>query len=501
MQLPIIVFIPFATTALAALGAYFIFCAQQKDRIVHFGDWVNPGLTIGLGFILGWLLSIGLIFRLVKRIKVLALKLQQGDIGGPDKTSGPLVDGLAAVEQMVSAVAVQFAESRRREQIALAYAVDAESRDESAGQRLHRLTQTSQISAQRLMNEMPAGLLLIAADGTIRFANDAAAAMTGKTSASLVGQPVAELFSGVAVQSSIAFVQLMLENARSYVADLTVESGTVARVQLRASRLRMDDGADELVLLTIVNCTDSNRFEEAKHRLIAMIVHDIATPLASINGVLAMASSGMFGPLRPSLCAELERAQRDSKNLLGALGNIVNFQKLVADSESIAATDVALKHLTQEALAAAQTRIQERKLQVVDLVEPDVRSVGDADKLALLAARLLDMIVAACTETASITLSAIREPAFVGWVLKVEGDPKISERLQPFMDESDLFDVDHRIASYSFDVILWRLLLYQCGGRLSHSIFADGCTMILRLPSFDGVAQAAMSGQETWLEF
>ena len=69
------------------------------------------------------------------------------------------------------------------------------------------------------------------------------------------------------------------------------------------------------------------QLERARTQAFSEIVHDLRTPLTSINGALKLLTSGSMGDLPPQANNLLELMQRNADTLLSIIGDILDLQK------------------------------------------------------------------------------------------------------------------------------------------------------------------------------
>lgn len=324
----------------------------------------------------------------------------------------------------------------------------------------------SEARTRLFMQRMPAGLLLLSRDGLVRFANDTAVKLCGRAEAQLIGCQFTSLLRDATFDSPRAFIELLTQRSRSYVTAIACGAGDEKRVQLGISSFGRQAGED-LFLAVMLDDTERSRFEELKQRLIAMLAHDMATPLVTVQSTLSMVTSGMFGNIEPAIAAEISSAADDSAHVLQVFKNMVRFQKLAAGFSSLSASQLSLSDLTSQALDVVAESASEKQLSIDNEVPANVYCLGDADKLCVLGATLLQVIVDSCRRGAAVKLGSSSQQTTVSWVITVSAVEEDFSMLRPYVADSYLFDRGEAAVARNLDLVLWSLLLYQCGGRVS----------------------------------
>lgn len=324
----------------------------------------------------------------------------------------------------------------------------------------------SEARLRLMMERMPAGLLLLSVDGLVRFANGNAAAILGKSANALVGQRLFDLIAMGEHNVSGDFFQLLMQNPRTYSAAVCSSGITETQVQFRLTRFGAEFG-EELFLLILTDHTERAQFENLKSRLISMLAHDIASPLITVQTVLELASDARVGVLQPDFRSRVDRSARESENIISMFKSVVHFQRVADEFSSLAASQLSLATLTDEALDIAARMIEDKHLVVTNDVPADIVAVGDADKLGLLGASLLQMVIKACDDNADIRISGNRDLWHAKWSMVVSGCGALATLRASLVadDESALSEVD--VHASDLDLVLWKLLLFQCGAKIS----------------------------------
>lgn len=455
----------------------------NQSRFTSWYSFLNGKIVfvIGAAWCSSWLLSFALSQSIINRIKTLQQNASQVETKQSSQLSRSAGDEIARLSRLFNDLDARLIDVVKREQAAITYANDARLRLESERNQFDTQSESSRAQTRMLMDQMPAGLLLLSENGYIQLANAHAVQMTDRAAESLIGSPFTSLLSDKTFASPAAFIELLCQRSQLYFSTIDKGAEGEVRVQLGISRVWRENGQD-FYLLIMLDCTDRDQFEELRQRLIAMIAHDIATPLATVHNTLQMAITGMLGELEPSLRMKVDEAARKSSRIVQTFRNVVRFQKLAAGFSSLSASQLLLDDLTLQALQVVRPEVEERDLRIVNNVGEEIAAIGDADKLALLGSRLLQVVVESCNDETSISIDGFKEQTFVNWCLKIENDCKILQRLQPYLVDADVFELDSDTVENNLDLVLWRLLLYQTGARVAQAATENGCTIILRLP-------------------
>ena len=348
----------------------------------------------------------------------------------------------------------------------------------------------SETRVRLVLERMPTGLILLSHAGLIRFLNSTAVNILGRSRDELSDVQFLDLLTGAQYESPQSFIELLTQRSQAYVATLSLCAVKDRRVQLHLSRFGKHAG-EELFLLILLDCTEDAQFEELKQRLVAMVAHDIGSPLVTVQSTLEMANSAMLGTLPPDLQAIITKAEQESTDIREMFNNVVRFHRLASGLSNMDASRLSLKELTNEALDVVEERLDEKNIVIDNQVPIEIAAMGDATQLAVLGATLLQVTVEACAEDTTMRINASKEANHVLWRLTTGKDLVIGRQLELFLTESQPFKFSEAAEASSLDLILWKLLLYQCGAKVSLVTSEEEYEIQLKLPSLQTVATTA----------
>jgi CheY-like chemotaxis protein len=129
--------------------------------------------------------------------------------------------------------------------------------------------------------------------------------------------------------------------------------------------------------------------DEAKSELLAMIGHELRTPM---EAVVAMAELLLTGPLDPAQARYAETLHHSARGLLSVLDEVLDFSRLAAGRFQLEQTSFDLHELIQDVGAVLETRANEKGLTGgVDIGANCPRFiVGDAARLRQVLMSLVD---------------------------------------------------------------------------------------------------------------
>jgi signal transduction histidine kinase len=127
---------------------------------------------------------------------------------------------------------------------------------------------------------------------------------------------------------------------------------------------------------------EAQRANQSKSDFLAVISHDLRTPLASIIGYSELMSLGIPDQLTESGKQRIERIQTAARHLLYLLDELLNFARLEARREELRLQQVDTSTLVREVAEVMEPLAVERHLQLtIDVPSTPIQIETDPDKL------------------------------------------------------------------------------------------------------------------------
>jgi PAS domain S-box-containing protein len=225
------------------------------------------------------------------------------------------------------------------------------------------------------------------ADGRITYANDAFCALAGRARAELVGSDFAlpVLEQGATAHSAdgtrLHDQKIAADAGARWIAwrEVMVRSGTLPGAEMQSVGRDVTDRVQaERALADARDLAETaNR---AKSRFLAMVSHEVRTPL---NGILGMADLLRDTTLTPEQATYVKAVRSSGDALLSLIDEILDFSKIEAGRIDLDAREFDLAAMIEETVELIAPRAQAKELEVASYVEDALprRVVGDAARL------------------------------------------------------------------------------------------------------------------------
>jgi PAS domain S-box-containing protein len=309
--------------------------------------------------------------------------------------------------------------------------IGMEDKDSNVGSA--SLVQTYQV----MLRSLPFGYARIDRDGAILEFNPAAEAITGYPAGEVLGRLHQEILHGTpdAKVCSLSF------HRGSTAAETTIrcKNGRNRTLSLTSSPLLDADNNFMGGLEFFRDVTEDKRRERERNNFLAMIAHDMKTPLVLMGGFLTRLASGKAGPVTEEQKEDLSLLIDEAARLEGLIDGIMEFAKVRFKAYQPVRSPYNLLDAVDRQIRLAEAGARERGIRILrdcPLLLPEVHVDGAMIDRVL--ANLLDNAIKYTHPQGWVRVKVTDE----GECLKVEISDNglgISESELPY-----IFDVFHR---------------------------------------------------------
>ena len=272
----------------------------------------------------------------------------------------------------------------------------APSVERRAGER-RSTRRSSQTVLRQIVERLADGIVVVSADGRIRFANPAAERLFGRTAKELVGQEF-----GFPLSSSEATeIEIVRRGSGVVVAELRLvdaawEDEPAMLVSLRDVTDRKQAEVREKLLESERHArAEAEAANHAKTEFLAVMSHELRTPLNAVLGYAELLDLGVVGTLTPEQRQQVGRITASGRHLLGLVNEILDLAKVEAGRMSVARVPTSVAEVVEAAIVLAQPQAEARglRLQAPVDVPRALQFMGDHDRVLQILANLLSNAV------------------------------------------------------------------------------------------------------------
>ncbi len=315
------------------------------------------------------------------------------------------------------------------------------ARSTAANELLSALSKTKAGELAEAMISVPLGVLLLAEDCTILYANRVAGRLVGcpegSDSGAVLGGESATRRSDQTVEVIRACV---LETSAFRPFDKQIDAGDGNYYHARIIPVRTQQQSRRFVAL-IADVSQQVRADTAREEFVSQVTHELRTPLTNIRAYAETLSSGMFDD--PQVITECYNViTKETRRLSRLIEDILSISQLEVGSMQLIFDDVDLRSLLTDAVRDVRGIAESKNIDLQIVLPPKLEPIrADRDKLAVVINNLLGnalkythsggQVVLSCRRTENNLIVSIRDSG-------IGIDPKDHERIfEKFQRSSD----------------------------------------------------------------
>lgn len=256
----------------------------------------------------------------------------------------------------------------------------------------------SESRVRTLIQLIPDGLLIVNGEGRIEAANPCALNLFACEYKGIIGRNFSSFFRQ---DKGEAKVELKVnDNVLKVYAIRFDQSEFPAHLQIRIF-------AESPELQYIVFVEDVSReveLERVKQEFVAMVTHDIRTPLASTRNVFDLLEAGLLGSLNEKGHAVAKRIRASCDQTLRLLNDLLDLEKMQAGKFNLEYRCFSIPSMLKRSVDLVQALAEQRNIKV-ELESADIECRADEDRLIQVVVNLLSNAIKYSPDDMPIKLS------------------------------------------------------------------------------------------------
>ncbi len=348
-----------------------------------------------------------------------------------------------------------------------------------------RALAASEARFRNLIEKTADGVLVVSADGVIRYVNPAAEALLGRCSGELIGA----LFGRPLTAGETAEIELCSAQCRSKSSFLIAEMRVV----------EIEWEGKSAFLATLRDITERKEAVRRRDEFLAILAHELRNPLSPIlNAVHLMRRHGLPDTQLENACAIIER---QSQHLARLVDDLLDLSRVTHGKAELRKEVVDLRSVLTDAIQSSQSAVDRRRHQLaVTLPDEPLHADVDPTRIAQVITNLLTNAAKYTEPGGRIDIALRREDSHAVLSVKDTGmgipQEQLANIFDPFMQLDTSLERAH--GGLGLGLTLVRRLVELHGGSIT--VASDGpkkgSEFVVRLPVSE---QAAPVRQDTIL--
>ncbi|HIA51326.1 MAG TPA: PAS domain S-box protein [Candidatus Melainabacteria bacterium] len=352
----------------------------------------------------------------------------------------------------------------------------------------HRMAQELQAAARKeraLLDNARDFICSIDSAGKFVEVNPASELLLGYKPDELLGSHLIDFLAGKDVSDVLACfdkIQQSEETATTFDTQLARKNGTVIDVTCSAQFAK----EEKLTFCVFHDTTERRAAERLRQEVVAMVTHDLRTPLGTVNNVFDFLHRGQLGELNDKGQRFVESGLRNTSRMMSLINDLLDIEKIKSGNFEIDCAEVEVRNLFKGCTDLYATTAAAQK---IDLIVNDTEATvwGDQDKLLRLLSNLVGNAFKFTPEGGQISLSAEQNNGSVKLSVKDTGPGIPKDKLVNVFERYLQVDGAHKSSGSGLGLAICKMFAEAHGGRIwVESEEGKGAEFLVSLPAGDG---------------
>jgi PAS domain S-box-containing protein len=250
------------------------------------------------------------------------------------------------------------------------------------------LLRESEARTRSLIENMPVGVVTIDQDGVIESINPETEKIFGYLFDEIVGDHLSALFSSLApVDEKMTTENTFLRNlGKTMKFESRRKSSEAFPVEMTLTEYQSVDGPRYLAILQDI--TEREKAEQFKQELLAMVSHDLRSPLTSVQGVMTLLAKGMYGQLTDTGEKRVRVAEQSLARLIHLVDDLLDLERMEAGKLQFDIDRTPLSSIIDKSIESVYDFAQASHIRI-EAVPTEIEVDCDEDRLTQVVVNLL----------------------------------------------------------------------------------------------------------------
>lgn len=250
------------------------------------------------------------------------------------------------------------------------------------------LLRQSEERIRAMLESLPVSLVIINKLGYIEFTNSTTERMTGFSYTELVGEQLSVILPEKLKSYDMAGIDSLIKECRNRVVGgvATRKDGETFPADISISEFSTRGESKFMVIL--LDVTERQEIERMKHEFVAMISHDLRTPLTSLQTLLVMMEEGILGTLTERGAKLAVQGRKETERLMRLIRDLLDLEKMQTGKFTMHFEEMSMRGIIETSVAAVRKFAETRNITIM-VPENDSRCQADGGRLIQVLINLL----------------------------------------------------------------------------------------------------------------
>lgn len=231
-----------------------------------------------------------------------------------------------------------------------------------------------------IIEHMPVGLVTFDSSGRIDTVNPRMEQMFKQLAYDLHGKNIVELFAQSTRSEPDKFMQELQNRCVNRVTEMKAQASDGVPFPVEVSISEFGTEVGDLYLASLLDITERHEIERMKREFVAMVSHDLRTPLTSVEASLTLLAAGALGPLSADAVTTVQMAESEVVRLRLLVNDLLDIAKIEAGKMEMSFDDLLLNDVVAQSVNAVRAVADARKINIA-VEGPEVECFADGNRL------------------------------------------------------------------------------------------------------------------------
>lgn len=359
---------------------------RSREQAYFLMWWVGVPMNILLAVIaIGWFMS-----KITGRLDILSENAKRIESGEELKPPMGGADEISSLDRVFHDMAKALRESAEKERLATEF------------------IKLSEQGLRTITDNVPVALITVDEKGTIESINPTGASMFAYRTDEFWNMNVGDLFDITPSVSQDSFVKEFVSKTETRPIEMTARTKSGGSIPVELSFKEFETKKGKRFLATVLDITERHEMERLKREFVAMVSHDLRTPLMTVQASLSLLNEGALGELPPEAAKISGKAEVQIERLRELVSNLLDLARIESGKFDVQPSEVLLMDILENSADSVAGLALEQGV-TVDVKHSDFEILGDVDRLIQVTTNLLSNAIKFSDTGAKVVLYAVEK--------------------------------------------------------------------------------------------
>lgn len=350
--------------------------------------------------------------------------------------------------------------------------------------RAEQLLKESEERVRGILESLPAGVAVLGPDGQLEFMNKTALDLTAyelSNLSSLQGPAIFSFCKG-SFAKNLKAGQISFEN--NFDCQIVRSSGERFPAEASTRSIRWREAPACLVIF--MDATMKHELERAKREFVAMVSHDLRTPLTSIHLIFASMLDGFCGDINEQGTLFAERGRAACDRLILLVQDLLDLEKMKAGKWAMDITETPIRELALAAVDAVERYAQAQEVRL-SLNCPDLTCYCDGGRVIQVLINLIGNAIKFSYPDGTVEIDVKDGDSHLTFTVSNKGRKIPPDKLQSIFEKFEQADSNGTVErkGTGLGLAISKSIVEQHGGEIwAESSDTEGTKFSFTIPKF-----------------